>query len=44
MQKGPKEATALVTVGSKFTRRLAAFPLPVIGARSGHAIAWRRRH
>jgi len=39
MQKGPKEATALVTVGSNFTRRLAAFPLPVIGACSGHAIA-----
>jgi enoyl-CoA hydratase/carnithine racemase len=39
MQKGPKEATSLVTVGSNFTRRLAAFPLPVIGACSGHAIA-----
>lgn len=39
MQKGPKEASALVTVGSTFTRRLAAFPLPVIGACSGHAIA-----
>jgi len=39
MQKGPKEATALVTTGSTFTRRLAAFPLPVIGACSGHAIA-----
>lgn len=39
MQKGMKEAAALVTVGSKFTRRLAAFPLPVIGACSGHAIA-----
>ncbi|HDZ39173.1 MAG TPA: crotonase/enoyl-CoA hydratase family protein [Marinobacter sp.] len=39
MQKGPEEATALVTVGSTFTRRLAAFPLPVIGACSGHAIA-----
>ncbi len=39
MQKGPKEAAALVTVGSKFTRRLAAFPLPIIGACSGHAIA-----
>lgn len=39
MQKGPKEASALVTVGSKFTRRLSAFPLPVIGACSGHAIA-----
>lgn len=39
MQKGAKEASALVTVGSKLTRRLAAFPLPVIGACSGHAIA-----
>lgn len=39
MQKGPQEATALVKVGSTFTRRLAAFPLPVIGACSGHAIA-----
>lgn len=39
MQKGPSEASALVTVGSKLTRRLAAFPLPVIGACSGHAIA-----
>lgn len=39
MQKGPKEATALVTVGSKFTRRLSAFPFPVISACSGHAIA-----
>ncbi len=39
MQKGPKEAGALVTVGSKLAGRLAAFPLPVIGACSGHAIA-----
>lgn len=39
MQKGPKEAAALVTTGSRLTRRLAAFPLPVIGACSGHAIA-----
>ncbi|MBW0147119.1 crotonase/enoyl-CoA hydratase family protein [Marinobacter arenosus] len=39
MQKGPSEASALVTVGSRLTRRLAAFPLPVIGACSGHAIA-----
>ncbi|GGE55658.1 enoyl-CoA hydratase [Streptosporangium jomthongense] len=39
MQKGMKEAAALVTVGSKLTRRLAAFSLPVIGACSGHAIA-----
>ncbi len=31
MQKGPKEAAALVKTGSSFTRRLAAFPLPIIG-------------
>lgn len=39
MQKGRQEAAALVKVGSTLTRRLAAFPLPVIGACSGHAIA-----
>lgn len=39
MQKGPEQASALVTIGSKLTRRLSAFPLPVIGACSGHAIA-----
>ncbi|MEX0603937.1 MAG: crotonase/enoyl-CoA hydratase family protein [Marinobacter sp.] len=39
MQKGPKEASTLVNIGSKLTRRLAAFPLPVVGACSGHAIA-----
>lgn len=39
MQKGMNEAAALVNVGSKLTRRLAAFPLPIIGACSGHAIA-----
>ena len=39
MQKGPKEAMALVKTGSTLTRRLSAFPLPVIGACSGHAIA-----
>lgn len=39
MQKGLKEAAALVKTGSTFTRRLAGFPLPVIGACSGHAIA-----
>lgn len=33
------EAAALVAVGSTLTRRLAAFPFPVIGACSGHAIA-----
>ena len=39
MQKGPQEAAELVKVGSTLTRRLAAFPLPVIGACNGHAIA-----
>lgn len=39
MKRGPKEAAALVKTGSIFTRRLAAFPLPIIGACSGHAIA-----
>lgn len=39
MQQGPKEAMALVKTGSTLTRRLAAFPLPVIAACSGHAIA-----
>jgi len=39
MQKGMKEAMALVKVGSTFARRLSAFPLPVIAACSGHAIA-----
>ncbi|HBM48783.1 MAG TPA: enoyl-CoA hydratase, partial [Marinobacter sp.] len=32
MQKGPKEAMALVKVGSTLTRRLSAFPRPVIAA------------
>ncbi|MCK7546724.1 crotonase/enoyl-CoA hydratase family protein [Marinobacter koreensis] len=39
MQKGPKEAATLVKVGSTLAHRLAGFPLPVIGACSGHAIA-----
>jgi len=39
MQKGPKEAMELVRVGSTLTRRLAAFPRPVIAACGGHAIA-----
>ncbi|ERP95900.1 enoyl-CoA hydratase [Marinobacter sp. ES-1] len=39
MQQGPKEAMALVKVGSTLTRRLSAFPRPVIAACSGHAIA-----
>lgn len=39
MQKGMAEATELVTKGSKLTRRMLAFPTPIIGACSGHAIA-----
>ncbi|WP_336366117.1 crotonase/enoyl-CoA hydratase family protein [Marinobacter sp. C2H3] len=39
MQKSPQDAAALVKVGSTFARRLAAFPMPVIAACSGHAIA-----
>ena len=39
MQQGPKEAMALVRVGSMLARRLSAFPMPVIAACSGHAIA-----
>lgn len=39
MQQGPKEAMALVKVGSTLARRLSAFPMPVIAACSGHAIA-----
>lgn len=39
MKSGPKEALALVTKGSKLSRRMLSFPLPIIGACSGHAIA-----
>ncbi|MDP4547105.1 MAG: crotonase/enoyl-CoA hydratase family protein [Marinobacter sp.] len=39
MQKGIEAAMALVKVGSTLTRRLAAFPTPVIAACGGHAIA-----
>ncbi|MFE8071753.1 crotonase/enoyl-CoA hydratase family protein [Marinobacteraceae bacterium S3BR75-40.1] len=39
MSKSPEAAGALVKVGSSLARRLSAFPLPVIGACSGHAIA-----
>src|SRR5690554_8146322 len=38
MQKGRKEAMALVKVGSTLTRRLSAFLRPVIAACSGRAI------
>jgi enoyl-CoA hydratase len=39
MQAGPKEAIALVTEGSKLTRRMIAFPTPIITANPGHAVA-----
>jgi len=39
MQSSPANAIALVTEGSKLTRRLLAFPMPVISACTGHAVA-----
>jgi len=39
MQKSRQTAIELVAVGSRLARRLAAFPLPVIVACEGHAIA-----
>lgn len=39
MQISAESATSLVTSGSKLTRRMLAFPLPIIVACSGHAIA-----
>lgn len=39
MTKGLTEATQLVTEGSTLTRRMLAFPYPIISACSGHAIA-----
>jgi enoyl-CoA hydratase len=39
MQQGMDKAMHLVTLGSTLGRRLLAFPQPVIGACSGHAIA-----
>ena len=39
MQSGPENAIALVTEGSRLTRRLLAFPTPVISACTGHAVA-----
>ena len=39
MQKSPEAAMALVAVGSQLAHRLAGFPLPVIAACEGHAIA-----
>jgi enoyl-CoA hydratase len=39
MKESAESAIALVTSGSKLTRRMLAFPTPIIGACSGHAIA-----
>ncbi|QIR14594.1 crotonase/enoyl-CoA hydratase family protein [Shewanella aestuarii] len=39
MKKSSDDAIALVTAGSKLSRRMLAFPTPIIGACSGHAIA-----
>jgi len=39
MTSGPKEAVALVTVGSTLARRLLSHPFPVIVACPGHAVA-----
>ena len=39
MQKSMTDAMALVTEGSKLTRRMLAFPTPIITACGGHAVA-----
>lgn len=39
MQKSMEDAMALVTEGSKLTRRMMAFPTPIIAACPGHAVA-----
>ncbi len=39
MKESSESAVALVTAGSKLTRRMLSFPLPIIGACTGHAIA-----
>ncbi|MCY7262902.1 crotonase/enoyl-CoA hydratase family protein [Pseudomonas protegens] len=39
MTAGPKEAVALVTLGSTLARRLLSHPFPVIFACPGHAVA-----
>ncbi|MEN5089452.1 crotonase/enoyl-CoA hydratase family protein [Pseudomonas protegens] len=39
MTAGPKEAVALVTLGSTLARRLLSHPFPVIVACPGHAVA-----
>lgn len=39
MKESSASAVALVTAGSTLSRRMLSFPLPIIGACSGHAIA-----
>jgi len=39
MQSSMEDAIALVTEGSKLTRRMLSFPYPIIGACPGHAVA-----
>lgn len=39
MKESPESAISLVTAGSKLARRMLSFPMPIIGACSGHAIA-----
>lgn len=39
MKASSDSAIALVTAGSKLARRMLAFPMPIIGACTGHAIA-----
>ena len=39
MKLSSESAMALVTEGSKLARRMLAFPTPIIGACTGHAIA-----
>ena len=39
IQEGPEQATALVKAGSTLTLKMLSFPLPIIIACNGHAIA-----
>lgn len=39
MKSGQEQAVALVTAGSRLSRRLLSFPYPIIAASSGHAVA-----
>lgn len=39
MQQGIEAGRAMVEMGSRLTRRMLAFPLPIIAACNGHAIA-----